>query len=118
MGDRDRLDALRATKEFRGWSDARLRRLLPFVDEVCVPTGTLIGEAGRLCHQLVIVASGVLETCREGRSSRLGPGDTVGWKAMRDRGLHDATVLSVSAAHLLVMSHDQFRAVEAPAPRR
>jgi CRP-like cAMP-binding protein len=73
----------------------------------------VIAEAGRLCHQLVIVASGMLETCRNGRSGRLGPGDMFGWNAMRDRGSYDATVLSVSPARLLVMSHEQFRAAAA-----
>ena len=113
MSSRDRLEVLRATKELGGYSDPQLRRLLPYVDEACVPAGMVIAEAGRLCHQLVIVASGVLETCREGRSGRLGPGDAFGWSAMRDRGVYNATVQSVSDARLLVMSHGQFRAAEA-----
>jgi CRP-like cAMP-binding protein len=109
----ERFDVLRATRHLRGWSDVQLRRLLPFVDEASVPAGVVIAQAGRLCHQVVIVASGALETCRNGRSARLGPGDTFGWNAMRDRGAYDATVLSVSPARLLVMSHEQFRAADA-----
>jgi len=118
VSDRDRLDVLRATTELGGWTDAQLRRLLPFVDEASVPAGQVIAEGGLLCHQLVIVASGVLETCRNGRSGRLGPGDTIGWDAMRERGTYDATVTSVSPARVLVMSHEQFRAAEAPASKR
>jgi CRP-like cAMP-binding protein len=111
MTDPERLDVLRAAKELSGWTDKQLRGLLPFVDEVSIPAGAVIAEAGRLCHQLVIVASGVLETCRNGRSGRVGPGDVFGWSAMGDRGAYDATVLSVSPARLLVMSHQQFGAV-------
>ncbi len=88
-------------------------RAAPFLDEACVPPGTVLAEAGRLCHQFVIVVSGVLETCRDGRSGWLGAGDTLGWNAMRERGSHEATVRSVSAAHVLLMSHALFRAAEA-----
>jgi CRP-like cAMP-binding protein len=59
---------------------------------------------------------GVLDTCRDGKSGRLGAGDTLAWDAMRDRGPYEATLRSVSAAHLLVMSHAPFRAAEALAP--
>ena len=116
MSNSERLDVLRATKELGGRTDADLRRLLPFVDEVSVPSGTVIADAGRLCHQLVIVASGMLETCRNGRSGRLGRGDSFGWSAMADRSSYDETVLSISPARLLVMSHEQFRAAEAIKP--
>ena len=44
MSDRDRLDVLRATTELGGWTDAQLRRLLPFVDEASVPAGQVIAE--------------------------------------------------------------------------
>ena len=98
MSSRDRLEVLRATKELGGYTDPQLRRLLPFVDEACVPAGIVIAEAGRLCHQLVIVASGVLETCREGRSGRLGPGDVFGWSAMRDRGVYNANVFNYTGS--------------------
>jgi CRP-like cAMP-binding protein len=112
MSDSERLDVLRAAKELAGWTDSRLRALLPFVDEVTIPAGEVVAEAGRLCHQLVIVASGSLEACRNGRSGLLGRGDTIGWKAMLDRGVYEATVLSVSTARVLVMSHAQFGAFQ------
>ena len=112
MSNSERLDVLRATKELGGRTDSELRRLLPFLDEVSIPAGTVIADVGRLCHQLVIVASGMLETCRNGRSGRLRRGDAFGWNEMRDRAAYDATVLSISPASLLVMSHEQFRAAE------
>lgn len=113
MSDHERLEVLRGIKELAACDEAQLRALLPFLDEVCVPPGTLVAQEGRFCHELVIVAAGELEACRRGRPSSLGRGDAFGWSAMRERGLHDATVRALSPAHLLVMSHEQFRAVDA-----
>jgi CRP-like cAMP-binding protein len=113
MSDRDRLRILRMTKELDGCSDAQLTALLPFIDELVVPAGTRLAQEGRLCQQLLIVAAGELETCRQGRVRKLQPGDTFGWTAMYERGWHDATVTAASSAQLLVMGHGQFRAVKA-----
>jgi CRP-like cAMP-binding protein len=113
MTQRERLEVLRGVTQFAGCGDDRLRSLTQFVDEVWVPAGTTLAEPGRLCHELVIVASGELETCRSGRAGRLGPGDTFGWKAMQERGTNDATLCALSPAHLLVMSHQQFQAAAA-----
>jgi len=112
MSYRDRLAVLRAVRELASRDDAELSALTHFMDEASVPAGTVLAQEGRLCHQLLIVATGRLEACRRGRPVLLGPGETVGWDAMRDRGRHDATVVAISEAHLLVMSHEQFRAME------
>src|SRR5256712_2703347 len=112
MSDRDLLRVLRSTREFAGVSDRKLRRLLPYLDELCVDAGSRVAEEGRLCHQFVIVASGILETCRRGRAGKLGPGESFGWDAMRARGPNDGSVLATSPASLLVMGHAQFRAAE------
>lgn len=113
MSNRDRLRILRLTKELEGCSDAQLHGLLPFVDEVVVPAGTLVAQEGRLCHQFLVVASGELQTYRHGRVGKLASGDTLGWTAMYEQGSYDATVTAVSITRLLVMGHAQFRAVKA-----
>jgi len=112
MTGRERLGVLRGVVELAGVSDAELRSLLPFFDEVCVPAGTVLAREGRLGHELFVVAAGEVEMCRQGRSTRLRPGESFGWTAMRARGTHDATAVTVSPACLLVMSHAQFRAAE------
>lgn len=112
MSTHERLRALRATRELGGLSKTQLRSLLPHLDEVCVAAGTQLALAGRPCHQFWVVAAGSLEACRHGRPDTIGPGGAFGWQAMRERGVNDATVTAVSAAHLLVMSHQQFRAVD------
>jgi CRP-like cAMP-binding protein len=113
MSNDERLRILGATRELAGLRPGRLRNLLPFVDERYVAAGTEIAVEGRLCHELVIVAAGYLETSGQAGTGRLGPGDTLGWHAMWNRGRNDATVVAGSESRLLVMSHQQFRAVQA-----
>lgn len=108
MTHSEREQLLRGTTHFAGCSDGALRELSMLVDEVCIPAGTLLAEQGRLCHELVIVVSGVLETCRAGRTGLFGRGSTFGWNAMRDRAVHEASVRAATPATLLVMSHLQF----------
>jgi len=115
MNDRERIDLLRGIQELAGRDEGQLKALLPFLDEACVAAGTVLAQEGRLCHQLVIVATGELEECRRGRPVNRGRGAAFGWKAMRERGKCDATVRALSPAHLLLMSHEQFRAAEAVA---
>ena len=105
MSGRERVEVLQLTREFAGPSEDELRFPATFADEVAVPAGTVVAQLGGLCHEFVIVASGELDTCRSGRSGRLGRGDTFGSDAMRERGVSDATVRATSAARLLVMSH-------------
>ncbi len=111
MSTDERLRALRATRELRRLSDAQLRALLPHLDELWVAAGTQLALEGRLCHQFLVVAAGSLETCRHGRAATMGPGGTFGWQAMQERSVNEATVTTLSAARLLVMSHEQFGAV-------
>ena len=113
MIDRTRLDVLRETREFAECSAEKLRRIAMFMDEACLPAGTVLAEQGALCHEFVIVVSGLLETCRSGRAGLIGPGDTFGWGAMRDRGVNDASVRALSSTRVLVMSHQQFGAAAA-----
>jgi CRP-like cAMP-binding protein len=109
----ERLRTLRLTKELGRHSNSQLRALLSFVDEISVPAGTQLAEEGRLCHQFLIVAEGQLETCQHGRQGKLGPGESFGWQAMHEQGWHDATVMAATCVRLLVMSHEQFRAIKA-----
>jgi CRP-like cAMP-binding protein len=104
---------LRLAKEFRGSTDAELRALVPYFDEVAVPAGTRLAQEGRLSRQYFIVTEGKLETCRQGMQGKLEPGGSFGFKTMYDHGWDDATVTAASGARLLVMGHAQFRAVKA-----
>ncbi len=110
MTHREKLDALREVNELAGFGVEQLRFLVGFFDEVCVPAGTTLAEQGRMCHEIVVVASGEVESCASGRRARHGRGCALGWGAMRERRAHDATVCAIGPAHLLVMGHRQFQA--------
>ena len=103
MTERDRIEVLRRVEPLASLSNSSLRSLLPFLDEVHVAAGAPIADEGRLCHELVIVAEGRLEACTQGVASAIGPGEALGWDAMRDRGRHNATVRAITPARLLVM---------------
>jgi CRP-like cAMP-binding protein len=80
---------------------------------VVVAAGTLVAGEGRLAHQFLIVAEGVLDTCRHGVRGKLERGDSFGWTAMYEQAWDEATVTALSSSRLLVMGHAQFRAAKA-----
>jgi CRP-like cAMP-binding protein len=106
---RARFMALRAACELAACSDAELWSLLTNADEVRLLAGDRVVEEGRFCNELVIVMEGKLRA----RSRLVGPGDTFGWNAMWERSTNPVAVTAETDARVLVMSHDQFRAVKA-----
>jgi len=114
---RERFAALRAVAELSSCSDADIRSLLAYADEVRLFAGDPVAREGRYCNELVIVMGGTL--CSG--PHLVGPRETVGWDEMWERSTNPATVTAETDARLLVMSHDQFRAVKAlvgPGPSR
>ena len=113
MRSHERLGVLRATGELAALGEDALRALLPFFDEVSVRAGDCLAQEGGLCHQFLVVAEGRLQIRERDRAGVLEPGDTFGWMEMRDRGVNGASVTALSDARILVMSHEQFRALDA-----
>ena len=112
-----RFAALRAVPELARCPDAGIRSLLAYADEVSVFAGDRVAQEGRYCTALVVVIEGAL--CSGSHLVR--PGETVGWEEMWERTINPAAVTAETDARLLVMSHDQFRAVKAlvgPGPVR
>jgi CRP-like cAMP-binding protein len=103
-----RFAALRAVRELAGCSDGEISSLLRYSDEVDVSAGAVVAEQAHLATTFVVVMEGSL---RAGSCS-LRPGDSFGWNAMWERTANPASVVADSRARLLVMSHDQFRAVK------
>ena len=106
---RARFAALRAARELKTCSDAELWSLLTHTDEVRLRAGDSVVEEGRYCSELVIVIEGKLRAKRQ----VVGPGESYGWNAMWERSTNPVSVTAETDARLLVMSHDQFRAVKA-----
>jgi CRP-like cAMP-binding protein len=108
-GQRARFAALRGVAELTRCSDADIWSLLVYVDEVRVMAGDRVAQEGRYCAELVVVIEGTL--CSGSRL--IGRGATVGWGEMWERSTNPTTVTAETDARVLVMSHDQFRAVKA-----
>jgi len=104
-----RFAALRAVAELAPRPDADIWSLLAYTDEVRLRAGDEVAQEGRLCSELVVVIEGTLRN----RSEQVVPGETVGWVEMWERSNNPATVTAETDTRLLVMSHDQFRAVKA-----
>ena len=113
-----RFAALRATRELADCSDKDIESLLGSVDEIRLPAGAGVAQAGRYCTELVVVMEGTLRVISNVTTRRLGPGDSLGWAAMWDRSLNEATVVAESDVRLLVVGHSQFRAFKAVADRQ
>jgi len=106
---RDRFATLRSVAELEPCTDSEIWSLLTRADEVRLFAGDGVAQEGRYCNELVIVMEGALCSGRQ----LVGPGETVGWSEMLERSTNRATVTAETDARLLVMSHDQFRAVKA-----
>jgi hypothetical protein len=114
---RERFAALRAVAELEPCTDSEIWWLLTHADEVRLFAGNRVAHEGRYCDELVIVMEGTL--CSG--PHLVGPGEAIGWEEMWQRSTNPATVTAETDARLLVMSHDQFRAVKAlvdPGPVR
>lgn len=109
-----RFAALRAVPELAPCSDPEIRSLLAYADEVRLFARDAVAQEGRYCAELVVVIEGTLRS----RSHLVGPGETIGWDEMWERSTNPATVTAETDARLLVMSHDQFRAVKALVGRK
>jgi CRP-like cAMP-binding protein len=115
MGMNERFAALRAIRELADCSDKEIWSLVTSVDEVRLPAGSVVAQAGRYCAELVIVMDGTLRAISNGTAHRVGPGNSLGWAAMWDRSLTETTVVAESDVRLLVVGHAQFRAFKAVA---
>lgn len=110
-----RFAALRAMPELADTSDKDLWSLVSSADELRLPAGASVAEAGRYCSELIVVMQGTLRAISNGTARRIGLGDSLGWMAMWDRTLNEATVVAESDVRLLVVGHAQFRAFKAVA---
>ena len=79
-------------------------------DEVDVRAGHELLRQGRLGDSFFVLLEGEASVEVDGQPRRtLGPGDFFGEISMLDRGPATATVVTVTPARLMVMSHSQFR---------
>src|SRR6266550_3032629 len=105
-----KLQALGRVPLFAHCSKKELEFIARGGDEVEVPAGRTLTRQGRSGDTFYVLLEGEAEVKVDGKRRRvLKPGDFFGEISMVDRGLATATVTSLTAARLFVMSHAQFR---------
>ena len=88
-----------------------LASVAPLVDDLHVPAGAVLVAEGDLCHEVVLVLSGIATVTAAGRVlGTVGPGDVIGDVAVRDQLPHDTTVTAVTDLHVLVAGPGSYRA--------
>lgn len=111
---KSKADALASISLFQGLSRHDLEFLAANVDEVDVPAGRELISEGQTNHSFYVLAEGRVEVLIGGQHRRdMGPGDFFGEISMDARMEATATVRTTSAIHAFVVSHAQFRALEA-----
>lgn len=105
-----KVESLKKVPIFSRCSSKELKFLASEMDEVDVGEGTTLISQGNQNHTFHILIDGQAEVTIGGSTvAALGPGDFFGEISMMDRGPATATVVTKTPAHLMVMSHEQFR---------
>src|SRR5262245_23394786 len=109
-----RVDQLKAIPLFSGLADADLQFLAAQMDEVSVPTGTLLITEGARNTVFFVILEGLVDVSVGGQHRRtLGPHDFFGEISMMELDPATATVASRTPVRALVMGPGQFSAVKA-----
>ncbi|MEI6453304.1 MAG: cyclic nucleotide-binding domain-containing protein [Actinomycetes bacterium] len=109
MPTQDKITRLRETWLFSGCSERELRRIAKAFDEVDVPVGRVLCEAGTVGREFFIILSGMASVQRNGKKvANLVAGDYFGELALLDRRPRSATVVSASVMDLLVLDQRRF----------
>lgn len=109
MASKDIVGKLRNTWIFSGCSDRELRTIARECEEIVVPVGRVLCEAGTVGREFFVILSGMASVQRNGRKvATLVVGDYFGELALLDRRPRSATVVSASEMDLLVLDQKRF----------
>jgi len=102
---------------FSGCSQAELRKITKVLEEVSVPSNTLLVEQGEAGLLFFVVLTGAASVIRDGRAvAALGPGDFFGELALLDNRPRYASVTSDTDMELLVLRRRHFQRVLQDSP--
>jgi CRP-like cAMP-binding protein len=95
-----------------------LGQLAPHATELRVPAGRRLLLDGSLHHELALIGAGRgLARCAGETLAELGPGDAFGALSARQSAYETATILALTALHLVVFSTRAVRLLRASAPQ-
>ena len=91
--------------------DAR-RVVAQHADEIDVGEGTELVRQGEFAYEFFVIENGAADVLRDGeRIAELGPGDFLGEMGIVSQAVRNATVVTTSAAKVIVMTSQDFRSM-------
>ena len=102
---------------FSSLSKRELTTVAQQMEEIEIPEGKQLVREGDFGHEFFLIADGTAEVVRGGaRIAERGPGDFFGEMALLDEERRTATVTATSPMRVLVMTRQDFRALDRAAP--
>lgn len=98
--------------------DAEARRAIAqHADELDVPEGTELARQGDFAYEFFVIEEGSADVLRDGeRIAELGAGDFLGEMGIVGKVVRNATVVTTSPSHVIVMTEQAFRSMSRANP--
>ncbi len=108
---------LRSIPLFEALPDAARRAISQHADDLDVPEGTELARQGEFAYEFFVIVDGTAEVLRDGEHvADLGPGDFLGEMGIIGKVVRNATVVTTSAARVIVMTQQDFRSMSRSNP--
>ena len=102
---------------FSSLSKRELTTVAQQMEEIDIPEGKQLVREGDFGHEFFLIVDGTAEIVRGGaRIAERGPGEFFGEMALLDEERRTATVTAKSPMRVLVMTRQNFRAMDSTAP--
>lgn len=102
---------------FSSLSKRDLTTVAQQMEEIDIPEGKQLVREGDFGHEFFLIVDGTAEVVRGGaRIAERGPGEFFGEMALLEEERRTATVTAKSPMRVLVMTRQNFRALDATAP--
>jgi CRP/FNR family transcriptional regulator, cyclic AMP receptor protein len=102
---------------FSSLSKRELTTVAQQMEEIDIPEGKQLVREGDFGHEFFLIVDGTAEVVRGGaRIAERGPGEFFGEMALLDEERRTATVTAKSPMRVLVMTRQNFRALDGTAP--
>jgi len=103
---------LRSIPLFESLTSEERRAIAPHADQIDVSEGTELVRQGDFAYEFFVLEEGTAEVTRDGeRVAELGPGDFLGEMGIVGKVVRNATVVTTSAARVVVMTEQALRSM-------
>jgi CRP/FNR family transcriptional regulator, cyclic AMP receptor protein len=108
---------LRSIGLFESLSRDERRTIAQHAEEIDVAEGTELVRQGEFAYEFFVIQDGTADVLRDSeRIAELGPGDFLGEMGIVSQAVRNATVVTTSPASVVVMTSQDFRAMQRSSP--